>query len=64
MLKEQCLQSEAYELVKNLDDLDDIWNRLSDKYGDSIQAVDSVIKDLQNSTISKYNQDRSFVEFI
>ena len=64
VLKERCLQNEAYELVKNINDLSSIWDRLTDKYGDNIQIVDSVIKDIQKATISKPNSDQSFVDFV
>ena len=37
VLKEQCLENEAKNLVRNIDDLDEIWERLSETYGDSIQ---------------------------
>ena len=64
-LKENCLKGEARELVKNINDLDTIWERLSDKYGDDMQILDSVIKDVQCVNIStKQNSDQSFINFV
>ena len=64
VLKNRCLQDEALELVKNLSDLDAIWDRLTDKYGNTVDIVDSVIQDIQKCTIPKNNRDRGFVEFV
>ena len=64
-LKENCLKGEAQELVKNVNDLETVWERLSDKYGDNMQILDSVIKDIQNATINtKQNSDQSFIDFV
>ena len=54
----------AYELVRNLDDLDEIWKRLSERYGDCLDIVDLVIKDLQDVVIPKFNQDQGFVTLV
>ena len=37
----------AYELVQNLDNIDKIWTGLSERYGDYLDMVDLVIKDLK-----------------
>ena len=64
-LRENCLKGEAYQLVKNINDLATMWERLSEKYGDNMQILDSVIKDIQEVTIStKHNSDQSFVDFV
>ena len=50
---------------KNIEDLDDIWERLTDKYGNTVDIVDSVIQEVQNATIPRNNQaNRALVEFI
>ena len=41
-MKEKCLTDDAYELVKNIDSLKDIWEQLALRYGDNIQIVDAV----------------------
>ena len=43
VLKETCLSAAPYELVKNLESVEEIWKRLEEKYGDTIEIVDSVI---------------------
>ena len=64
VLKNRCLPDEALELVKNLDDIDNIWKRLTERYGNDVDIVDAVIQDLQQATISKHNHDRGLVEFV
>ena len=64
VLKETCLQGSAYELVRNLDNIDDIWKRLSERYGDCLDIVDSVIKDIQDVVIPKFNQDQGLVSLV
>ena len=44
VLKETCLHGSAYELVRNLDDLDEIWKRLSKRFGNCLDIVDLIIK--------------------
>ena len=39
VLKEACLHGAAYELVQNLDNIDEIWKRLSERYGDYLDIV-------------------------
>ena len=63
VLKEKCLEGEAYEFVKNITDLNTIWDRLKDKYGDEEQIVNSVVKEIQHVNI-KPNSDQSLVDFV
>ena len=51
-LKENCLKGEAKKLVRNMNDYTSIWERLNDRFGDNIQIVDTIIKDI-NSTNKK-----------
>ena len=64
VLKKSCLFGNAYELVKNLEREDEIWRRLEEKYGDTIDIVDSVITDLQNINIGKFSQDNGMVQLV
>ena len=64
VLKETCLHGSAYELVRKLDDLDEIWKRLSERYGDCLDIVDLVIKDIQDVVIPKFNQEQGFVTLV
>ena len=63
-MKERCLVGEPHDLVKNINNLNDAWKRLSDRYGDHIEIVDSVNQDLSNATIPKQNSDKGFVDFV
>ena len=58
VMKECCLQGKSHDLVRNLDNLSDIWERLTEKYGDTTEIVDSVIKDIQNVTIQRGSEDQ------
>lgn len=60
----KCLLGEAHELVRNLADEEEIWRRLEDKYGDTIEVVDSVINDLQNVKINRGAQDSGVIELV
>ena len=64
VMKEKCLEGEARDLVRNLDSLSAIWERLNEKYGDTSDIVDSVINDLQECTIQRTNQDEGVVNLI
>ena len=64
VMKKECLEGEALNLVRNLDSLSDIWERLTDKYGGSLQIVDSVIKDVKSIEIPRANQDQGLITMI
>ena len=64
VMKKECLKGEALDLVRNLATLEAIWERLTEKYGDSIEIVESIIKDIEGVTISGSNQDRGVIELI
>ena len=50
--------------MKNISSLSEIWNRLSERYGDSTAIVDAVNKDIQNAIITRQNSDAGFIEFV
>ena len=64
IMKESCLTGEAKNLVKNLQSLDDIWDRLTEKYGDTVMIMDSVLDDLRGVTIAKFCQDEGVIKLI
>ena len=64
VLKENCLQGQAKRLVENMDDIKDIWERLQTKYGDSIEIVNLVIKDIEKLSFSKNDQDLGLVNLV
>ena len=61
-LKHQCLKGAAYELVKNINDLNKIWERLTERYGDNNEIVDTIIKEIKDTCVIK--SDRSLVNFV
>ena len=52
ILKTQCLKSEARSLVQNLDDIEEIWERLNSKYGDKNRIVRLVLQDIKELTFN------------
>ena len=63
-MKSKCLEGDARNLVKNLQTLDDIWERLKDKYGDTNDIIDSVIREIEEVRIPSKNQDEAVIKFI
>ena len=64
VLKDNCLKGEAKKLVENIVDIKDIWERLDEKYGKDIDIVNLVVKDIQNLTIPKQDQESGFVNLV
>ena len=64
VLKENCLHGEAKQLVENIDDIEAIWSRLQEKYGDNIEIVNVIIKDIEKVTFPKNNQDYGLVTLV
>ena len=62
VIKNSCLKGEALELTKNLNNIDKIWERLHEKYGDDHDIVDSVVKDIEEISSSQSNQ--GFVKLV
>ena len=60
VIKESCLKL----LVENIEDIEALWKRLDDKYGDKIDLVDIVIKDLKSLPYMKINDDPKFVQMV
>ena len=52
---------EAANLVRNLNTLNDIWERLGEKYGDTMEIVDTVIQEIKELVIPKggIHQDKT-----
>ena len=64
VLKENCLKGPAKALVENVEEIEAIWRRLEDKYGDKMDLVDVVIKDLENIPNLKGNDDQKFIHLV
>ena len=64
VIKESCLKGQAKLLVENIEDIEALWKCLDDKYGDKIDLVDIVIKDLESLPYMKVNDDPKFVQMV
>ena len=61
VLKECCLRGEPKKLIENMNDIDEIWERLHGRYGDIIEVVNAVIKDIENLHLVKYDYDQNII---
>ena len=60
-----CLSKEAASTVKSIDDdLDAMWKRLDEKYGDPAKVVDVIMNGIQNTRNIKDGENRRLIEFI
>ena len=64
VLKDSCLKDAAKKYVENIDDLEEIWKRLKEKYGDKLELVEIVITELEASPTMKASDDQKFVSFV
>ena len=64
ILRESCLQGQAKALVQNIDSVEDIWEKLTDRYGDTMQLVEIVIKELNDVAAMKGSDDRKFIQIV
>ena len=60
-----CLSKEPADVVESIDDdLDTMWKRLDEKYGDPAKIVDVIMYAIQNTRNLKDGENKKFVEFI
>ena len=60
-----CLGKEPYETVKSVDDdMNEMWNRLDDKYGDPAKVADVIIDSIRRNKIIREGEDKRLVEFV
>ena len=60
-----CLSKKAANTVKSIDDdLDAMWKRLDEKYGDPAKVVDVIMNDIQNTRNIKDGENRRLIEFV
>ena len=60
-----CLEGRAKELVHNTDDnIENMWSRLDEKYGDLSKVADLVINDIRRLKHVKEGDNKKFIEFI
>ena len=51
-------------IVENINDVDKIWQRLHDKYGDNIEIVNTVIEEIEQLNFMKNNHDQGLVNLV
>ena len=60
-----CLGKEPYETVKSVDDdINEMWKRLDDKYGDPAKVADVIIDSIRRTKIIREGEDERLVEFV
>ena len=65
VMKNSCLSGDAYKLVRNIDNLPAIWERLKERYGDTNTIVDAVLQELQDLHVPSFkNQDQGVLKLI
>ena len=64
VIKQSCLQGDAKKLVENMDDIDKIWKRLQGRYGDNIEIVNVVIKDIEKFHFTKHEYDQGIINLV
>ena len=64
VMKQNCLKGDPKALATNIDDMNTIWKRLNDKYGDTLDLVEVVIKQLQELPTLKTNDDTKFIHMV
>ena len=63
-LKDTCLKGESKKLVENIVDIEDIWDRLDTKYGDTIEIVNLVIQDVQKFQLPRQDPEIGFINLV
>ena len=60
-----CLSAEPLSVVKNVDeDIDDMWERLDDKYGRISKLIDAIIFDIEQLRSVPDGDNKKFMEFV
>ena len=60
-----CLDAEPARLVKSVDDdIDEMWQRLDEKYGDPAKVVDVIIDEIKRFRMLREGEDKRFIEFV
>ena len=62
ILKQNCLKGEALDITKNLNDVNAIWERLHDRYGDEVEIMNTVIKEIED--LPQANTNQSLVKLV
>ena len=60
-----CLGKEANDTVKSIDDdIQEMWKRLDEKYGDPAKVADAIINTIQNVRPIKEGENEKFIELV
>ena len=60
-----CLGKEPYETVKSVDDdINEMWKRLDDKYGDPAKVAEVIIDSNRRTKIIREGEDKRLVEYL
>ena len=60
-----CLCEGPLAVVRGVDDnIDEMWRRLDEKYGDPAKITDVIINSIQRVKAIKEGEDKRFVEFV
>ena len=60
-----CLSKEPAHVIKNIDDdLEAMWKRLDEKYGDPTKVVDVIMNAIQNTRNIRDGENNRFIELI
>ena len=59
-----CLGKEPESLVKSIDDVQEMWRRLDEKYGDPAKIADVIIDGIRSFKTLKEGEDKRFIEFV
>ena len=60
-----CLGKEANDTVKSIDDdIQEMWKRLDEKYGDPAKVADAIINTIQNVRPIKEGENKKFIELV
>ena len=60
-----CLKGDPARLVNCVDDdIDEMWHRLDDKYGDPAKVADVIIDEIKRFRMLREGEDKRFIEFV
>ena len=60
-----CLEGEPARLVNSVDDdIDEMWQRLDEKYGDPAKVADVIIDGIKRFRILREGEDKRFIDFV
>ena len=64
ILTQNCLKGRALKLIENLTDIEEIWSRLSSRYGDEVEIMNVVIESIHSFTFKGTDVDSAIVKLV